>query len=142
MTGVARDRRTGIEVIDRDGCLRLLAAGGVGRVAVIAGSEPVIFPVNYVLVDDRIAFRSAPGSKLQAIDWGSKVSFEVDDIDPVAKAGWSVVAVGRAEQVVDARRRAEIVEATGLEPWAEGDHEHLVLVHPDRLSGRRIGGAG
>lgn len=140
MSGVARDPRSGIEVLDRDACLRLLAPGGVGRVAVIAGSEPVIFPVNYVLVDDRIAFRTAPGSKLQAVDWGSKVSFEIDDLDPRTRSGWSVVAVGRAEEVVDTRRRDEIVTATGLAPWAEGEHEHLVLVHTDRLSGRRLTG--
>ncbi len=96
---VLRDVRTHIEVLDRDRCLELLAAGSVGRVAVIAGREPVIFPVNYALHDGRIVFRTAPGTKLQSVDWGTRASFEIDDLDPAAREGWSVVAVGPADEI-------------------------------------------
>lgn len=133
-----RDQRTGIEVLDRDRCLELLAAGSVGRVAVIAGREPVIFPVNYALHEDCIVFRSAPGTKVQAVDWGTRVSFEIDDLDPVAREGWSVVAVGRAEEICSAREVARVAEATGLETWAAGEHDHWISITPERLSGRRV----
>ena len=86
MTGVFRDARSGIEVIDRDGCLELLAGESIGRLAVIAGAEPVIFPVNSAVHEGRIVFRSAPGSKLTAVVWGSKACFEIDRFDPLT--GW------------------------------------------------------
>ena len=89
-----RDQRTRIEVLDRDRCLELLASGNVGRVAVIAGREPVIFPVNYALHDGNILFRTATGTKLQSVVWGTRVSFEIDDLDPIEREGWSVAAVG------------------------------------------------
>ena len=133
-----RDVRTRIEVLDRDRCLELLAAGSVGRVAVIAGREPVIFPVNYALHDGRLVFRTARGTKLQAVDWGTRASFEIDELDPVAREGWSVVAVGRAEEICSAREVAVVAEATGLETWATGPHDHWITVDPERLTGRRV----
>jgi len=138
MATVLRDVRTRIEVLDRDRCMELLAAGSVGRVAVIAGHEPVIFPVNYAMYEGRIVFRTAPGSKLQAVDWGTRASFEIDELDPVAREGWSVVAVGRADEVCSAREVALVAEATGLETWATGEHDHWVTVVPERLTGRRV----
>ena len=76
------DGRTGIEVIDRDECLALLAAESVGRIAVIAGAEPVIFPVNYAMDGETIVFRTAVGSKFAAAVRGTRVSFEIDRFDP------------------------------------------------------------
>ncbi len=133
-----RDARTRIEVLDRDRCLELLAAGSVGRVAVVAGREPVIFPVNYALHEGRIVFRTAPGTKLQSVDWGTRASFEIDDLDPVAREGWSVVAVGPADEIRSAREVARVAAATGLETWATGEHDHWIAVTPERLSGRRV----
>ena len=39
----------GMQRLDHDECLRLLAIEDVGRVAVIHGRAPSIFPVNYAL---------------------------------------------------------------------------------------------
>ncbi len=133
-----RDQRTRIEVLDRDRCLELLASGNVGRVAVIAGREPVIFPVNYALHDGNILFRTATGTKLQSVVWGTRVSFEIDDLDPIEREGWSVVAVGPADEVRSRQDVARLAEATGLEAWAGGEHEHWISVTPERLSGRRL----
>jgi nitroimidazol reductase NimA-like FMN-containing flavoprotein (pyridoxamine 5'-phosphate oxidase superfamily) len=133
-----RDRRTGLEVIDRDGCLDLLAGTDIGRVAVLAGREPVIFPVNYALDGDRIVFRTDPGSKFHGVVRNARVSFEIDEFDAAVHEGWSVVAVGRAEEVVDRRERARLEEEVGLQPWAEGPRDHWVVIEPERLSGRRV----
>ena len=58
-----RDAHSGIERIDRDACLTLLAHDVIGRLAVVDGSTPVIFPVNYLLdgediVSDNIVMMS------------------------------------------------------------------------------------
>jgi nitroimidazol reductase NimA-like FMN-containing flavoprotein (pyridoxamine 5'-phosphate oxidase superfamily) len=51
----------------------------VGRLAVVAGDQPEIFPVNY-LDHGSIVFRTGEGTKL-AIAIGRLVAFEVDGYD-------------------------------------------------------------
>ena len=58
--------RTGLEVIEPDECRRLLAADDVGRLAIIDGGTPAVFPINYALDGDAIVFRTGPGTKLSA----------------------------------------------------------------------------
>jgi nitroimidazol reductase NimA-like FMN-containing flavoprotein (pyridoxamine 5'-phosphate oxidase superfamily) len=87
-----------LRVLDRDQCLRLLAEDEIGRLAVIAGNTPAMFPVNYALDGDTIVFRTDPGTKL-AHGPRARASFEVDRFDHAGRAGWSVVATGRLEEV-------------------------------------------
>jgi Pyridoxamine 5'-phosphate oxidase len=60
-------------VLDRDQCLRLLADEVIGRLAVIAGNTPAIFPVNYALDGDTIVFRTDPVGRGDGVPPGSKV---------------------------------------------------------------------
>lgn len=92
------DARTGIEMLDREQCLRLLAEVEIGRLAVLDGSTPIIFPFNYRLDGDAIVFRTAPGTKLHHGP-RSAASFEIDRFDREHRSGWSVVVVGRLEEV-------------------------------------------
>ena len=55
-----------MRVLTRQECLDLLADQEVGRIAVVLGRRPLIFPVNYVLDGDTIVFRTDPGTKLAA----------------------------------------------------------------------------
>ncbi len=136
-----RDGRTGLEVIDRDGCLELLAGESLGRVAVVDGGEPVIFPVNYAVDGEHIVFRTGVGSKFHAAVRGAKASFEVDRFDTEAREGWSVVAVGRVEEALGSEVE-RLAATTGLEPWAAGDRDHWMVVVASRLSGRRVTRSG
>src|SRR5690606_4123134 len=92
------DARTGLEIIDPDECRRLLATEDVGRLAIVDGSTPLVFPVNYALDGDAVVFRTVPGTKL-ALGPRGAVSFEVDAIDRTARTGWSVLVVGHLEEV-------------------------------------------
>ncbi len=94
------DSRTGLEVLDRDECLRLLGSHPVGRVAVVVDAGPLIFPVNYALDGDSIVFRSDAGSKVSGASSGFPMSFEIDGIDEVLHTGWSVVVNGVGREVV------------------------------------------
>jgi uncharacterized protein len=127
-----------IRKLDRDQCLRLLADDEIGRLAVIAGNTPAIFPVNYALDGETIVFRTDTGTKL-AHGPRARVSFEVDGFDHTRRTGWSVVATGRLEEVThydaatfDRVRRLAIV------PWAGGEKAHWMRLVPDRVTGRRI----
>jgi hypothetical protein len=99
--------------LDAAECYRLLATHEIGRLGVNAEHYPVIFPVNYALDREVIVIRTHPGTKL--------------------------TAAGRAN-VTDAHR-AELVErtrASGVRPWAPGEHGRWVRIIPQGISGRRI----
>jgi uncharacterized protein len=133
------DPRTGIESIDRETCLRLLATKEVGRLGFLSGGNPEILPVNFILDGDAVVFATATGSKL----WGairSVVAFEVDDTDQTSRSGWSVIMHGLAQELTDADVPVllERVRALPLQTWPRGSRPHLVRIAPQYITGRRI----
>jgi nitroimidazol reductase NimA-like FMN-containing flavoprotein (pyridoxamine 5'-phosphate oxidase superfamily) len=125
--------------ISADDCADLLAASPVGRVGVIVNGRPQIFPVNHVY--DRqsgcVVFPTRAGTKLHAaLDW-PWVAFEVDGLDREGDGGWSVLLVGRAEEITDP---AEIARATAARTtlWAAGRGTHWVRIVPSEVTARRI----
>ena len=69
------------------------------------------------------------------------VAFEVDHTDVETMLGWSVLVVGRADELHEPDL-LDRVEAWGLRPWAGGQRDHLVGISLDRVTGRRIVAAG
>lgn len=135
----ATDRRTGIEVIDRDECLALARAEAVGRLAVVDHGRPHVVPVNFVLDGEDVVFRSFPGTKLDRLARGP-VCFEVDRIDTARRSGWSVVMHGRGEEVTrwDPAALRDRLSQLGVDPWAPGDKPHLVRIVTSTITGRRV----
>ena len=126
--------------LDRQECLRLLAEQRVGRLAVIApGGAPMIRPVKYTFdpAAQAITFRTALGSKLHSLLSARQAAFEIDGIDPVSRTGWSVIASGVAEEVVDAEE-IDRLEQIATEPWAPGVGHHWIRVRAFTVTGRRI----
>jgi len=122
--------RNGLEVLDREDCLRLLAGATLGRVGLTSGALPMVLPVNFLLDGDRVLVRTSRGSKLEAALRGAVVAFEADDFHSMHHSGWSVAVTGVASEVsqpadLDAVRQMPIAR------WAlEG--EAAVLGHLDR----------
>jgi nitroimidazol reductase NimA-like FMN-containing flavoprotein (pyridoxamine 5'-phosphate oxidase superfamily) len=133
---VERVTDAGLEILDDGECVRLLGTTPVGRVAVCVGDAVAVLPVNYAMLGSEILFFTGPGLKLDAVLTARTVTFEADEIDAVARTGWSVLAVGSAD-LVDSWLRSR-AEAVGLYPWAAGDRRHLVRIRPSFLSGRRV----
>jgi nitroimidazol reductase NimA-like FMN-containing flavoprotein (pyridoxamine 5'-phosphate oxidase superfamily) len=131
---------TGIEIIFRDECMRLLATEEVGRVAFVNGGQADVLPVNYALDGDTVVFTTAPGSKLGAAGRAS-VTFEVDRVDPTTRSGWSVVVHGFAHEVtvLDGPGQLEKLRSLPLHPWAGGSRHHLVRITSREVTGRRVG---
>ena len=88
--------RNGLEVLDPDECVRLLRTRSVGRIGISSRALPTILPVDYVVADGRVLFRTGAGTKLDAASRGVVVAFEVDDVDDAAGTAWSVVITGVA----------------------------------------------
>jgi nitroimidazol reductase NimA-like FMN-containing flavoprotein (pyridoxamine 5'-phosphate oxidase superfamily) len=127
----------GLELLDEDEAMRLLASSEVGRIGLTIAALPAIFPVNYRFVDGCIMFRTAPGSKLLAAANNTVVAFEVDDYHVEDRTGWSVLVVGPSELVRDVGVIDHVLDAE-LEPWVEGTRASVVRIRPGIVSGRRI----
>jgi nitroimidazol reductase NimA-like FMN-containing flavoprotein (pyridoxamine 5'-phosphate oxidase superfamily) len=118
-------------------CRRLIAPGGVGRIAFTTSSGPVVLPVNFAVVADTIVIRTGQGRLIQA-DACDQVVFEVDHLDDAMRQGWSVLVFGQAHQVRRPSELRYLREATALWPWPGGEHEAYVRIVPTRITGRRI----
>ena len=119
-------------------CLALLAGHGVGRLAVTADGQPLVFPVNYILDGRTVAIRTDPGTKLDTARLG-RVAFEIDSIDPIRREGWSVLVQGTGRDItdgVDAWSRG--VRSAPLAPWATGEKGHWIAIASPQFSGRRL----
>lgn len=129
-----------LRALSPDECRVRLSTHGVGRVTVSTPDGPAIIPVNYEVVDDAVAFRTAPGS-VTAAAVGTDVAFEVDHIDEAMSQGWSVLVVGPARVVSEPGAVRRLADRAHTEPWAGGERGMWICVQPTRLTGRRIGPA-
>ena len=132
-----------IEQLDEAECLRLIAPGGIGRIAYQGRFGPAVLPVNYKLHEGAIMFRTALHSPLDEdlqtgiADAEYLVAFEIDELDMAGRQGWSVLIQGPAHRVESEAERASALQA-GIENWAPGDRELYVRIVPSRVTGRRI----
>jgi nitroimidazol reductase NimA-like FMN-containing flavoprotein (pyridoxamine 5'-phosphate oxidase superfamily) len=132
-----------LEELDEAACLRLISPGGIGRLAYTGRYGLTVFPVNYKLHEGTIVFRTAQDSPTgEDLQTGIahaeyQVAFEVDDIDPAAREGWSVLIHGPAHHLTSAAEQASVLDS-GVEPWPGGAREHAIRITPTRITGRRI----
>ncbi|MEP9363244.1 pyridoxamine 5'-phosphate oxidase family protein [Nocardioides sp. CN2-186] len=123
-----------------DECRQLVAAGVGGRIALSSPNGPHIVPINYAVVDDAIIVRTSPYSVLGTYGRGNMLAFEVDQFDYQRQRGWSVVARGRGEAVVDRDELDHIRSRWEPRPWAASAARGLHLrLRWTELTGRRIG---
>jgi uncharacterized protein len=122
-------------------CLRLLASVTVGRVGVTIDALPAVLPVNFVMSEGAVVFRTVPGTKLDAATAGAVVAFEADDHGTAdAPGGWSVLVRGIARELTLPSELAK-ARALPLEPWAwDCGADRFVRIEPRVLTGRRIVG--
>ena len=124
------------EILDQQVCWGLLRQGTFGRLAVVVGKRPDIFPVNYVVDHGTIVFRTDTGRKLSAAA-NRPVAFEVDGYDAKYAVAWSVVVHGVA---IEIREMDEVIEAMSLplDPWQEGSKARFIRIKASAVTGRRI----
>ncbi|MER6580227.1 pyridoxamine 5'-phosphate oxidase family protein, partial [Nonomuraea sp. NPDC001023] len=128
---------SGLQVLSREECLRLLSSTPIGRIVFTDRALPAVQPVNFCLDGERVVIRTSIGSKLAAATRHAVVAFEADEFDPAMRTGWSVTAVGHARAVTDPAETARLA-ALPLSPWAPGSRDHYVVVdaeQPVRIAG-------
>jgi nitroimidazol reductase NimA-like FMN-containing flavoprotein (pyridoxamine 5'-phosphate oxidase superfamily) len=124
-----------------EACVALLRASVVGRLCFVANDWPVAIPVNFRLVETSgrrwLAVRTRPGNLVDQAP--VKVAFEVDDVDPAHRSGWSVLVCGTLHRVdADA---AAFRERFDPDPWILAERESWLVVEPAVITGRELRGA-
>ena len=130
-----------IEHLTEEECWELLASQEYGRLAVSVAGKPDIFPVNYVVYEDAVVFRTAEGSKLASVAINSAVAFEIDGYDNAANTAWSVVVHGHAV-LIDHGSLEEELEHLPLFPWNITPKRRLVEIQAHDVHGRRFEAKG
>ncbi|CAN5534135.1 hypothetical protein BH11ACT8_BH11ACT8_01340 [soil metagenome] len=118
-------------------CEALLRAGIFGRLALSTPDGPDIFPLNYRVVDGAVMICTGADTVVARHAGGAPVAFETDLVDHERWRGWSVVAHGTAEVVVDTERDGSHLNRP--RPWADGDRNVWIRLAWTSLSGRKLG---
>jgi nitroimidazol reductase NimA-like FMN-containing flavoprotein (pyridoxamine 5'-phosphate oxidase superfamily) len=123
--------------LTRGECFRLLARQRLGRVVLVDDRGPLALPVNFVLDQYTVLFRTDEGTKLDVAVRLGPVAFQIDGVDQATRTGWSVLVRGEAKEVTDPAELA-LVRRLPLYPWAPGAKGHYIRILPSSLTGRRI----
>ena len=125
----------GVTILPEHECWDLLSGVALGRIVTSVDGQPEIFPVNYVVQQRTVLFRTAEGTKLVSTTINNRVLFEADDHN-VAE-GWSVIVKGRARSL-RTNEQIEEAERAQLLSWTASEKTHYVRVIPEIVTGRRF----
>jgi nitroimidazol reductase NimA-like FMN-containing flavoprotein (pyridoxamine 5'-phosphate oxidase superfamily) len=124
-----------VTVLSEDENWGLLGSVSLGRLVTNFAGEPEIFPVNFVVQDRTVLFRTAEGTKLFSAVANHAVVFEADDHTLIE--GWSVIVRGRA-RLLKADGHIRHAERAQLLPWTAMLKPHYVRITPAEVTGRRF----
>jgi nitroimidazol reductase NimA-like FMN-containing flavoprotein (pyridoxamine 5'-phosphate oxidase superfamily) len=125
-----------LETLSKRDAVALLSTVSVGRVVFTVGALPAIVPVSFAVHGDAIVMRTSPDSRLARAAPGGVLAFEVDDVDPKARTGWSVVVTGLASTVSDPPERA-VIDGI-VETFAPGHTDVCIRLPLTVVTGRRV----
>ena len=123
-------------------CRLLLCSKRVGRVVFTDRALPSALPVNYLVADGGVVFRTDPHGLLAAMLVGAGdavLGFEVDEVDENLESGWSVLVVGLAARVPE--HSAQAFDGARLRSWGSPDGDSFIRIPLDRMTGRAVGPA-
>lgn len=113
---------------------RLLATARIGRIASARDGQPDIFPVNYVVFDDAVYFRTAAESRLRIECDERAVAFE--SAWQMPDSAWSVVILGHLRTLTESDDR-EILDQLPILDFAPERPYVWMRVVADSVRGRQ-----
>ncbi|MBC7631737.1 pyridoxamine 5'-phosphate oxidase family protein [Aeromicrobium sp.] len=120
-------------------CLELLSTTAVGRIAFVNADGQQLIPVNFIVLDGLIYFRTVYTGLLSELSRGhDDVAFGVDHYEVASRTGWNVTAKGSAREVEDRATINKVLGDTHLHPWAGGVRSTVIEVRPTSVAGRRV----
>lgn len=124
-----------VTVLDEREAWNLLSSVSLGRLVTSFGGQLEIFPVNFVVQNGTLLFRTAEGTKLFTTVMNEKVLFEADD--HTTTEGWSAIVRGTAHMLSSAEDIREADQAV-LMPWVPTEKLRYVRITPTEISARRF----
>lgn len=124
-----------VEVLTPDAALELMGTQQLGRLVVRLTNDFDLYPVNFVVSEGKIYFRSAEGSKLFTVALNEQVLFEADEHEN--DQAWSVIVKGHA-RILDRNEDIQKADTLPLKPWIPTLKYNYVEITPDTVSGRRF----
>jgi hypothetical protein len=124
----------GTRELSDDECWQVLGDSGIGHLALRAHPVGVdIMPINYLVADRQLFFRSGPGNKLKNLMRHPHVAVQVERLQD---GSWfSVVLKGEAVRL-DSDEDIERSGVLDLAPAQPGEKFNYVRIIPDVISGR------
>lgn len=122
-----------ITELDEAECWRRLSEAQMGRLALAPAGEVDVFPVNFVVSEGALYFRTAPGSKLLELSVNPAVAFEIDGWDE--RSAFSVIVKGVAERL-ESQTEIDAADLLPLAPWVPTLKYRWVRINPTSVSGR------
>lgn len=135
MTASDLSSNSPVAVLTAEESWKLLSQATLGRIVVGASGHADIFPVNYVVNQNHIYFRTAEGTKLVELTINDHVLFEADHVGP--EQGWSVVVRGTARVITSFTETAKIDEL-GLRSWIPTPKYNVVEITANEITGRTV----
>lgn len=126
-----------IDALNQNESLELLATNNFGRLVVHTGDDIDLFPVNYVVNDGKVYFRTAEGTKLASLLMDKRVLFEADEVNEDHTEAWSVIVKGNA-RILQTTEEIHAAEDLPLEPWLPTLKYNFVEITPGEVSGRKF----
>ena len=115
-------------------CWTLLEGHEFGRLAYRLVDEVHLVPINYVVEDRTLYFRTTSGGKLLAAALHSDVAFEIDWYDD--GTAWSVVVRGALRQLEEDEQHR--LDSVARESWIPTEKPEVVELVPSAVTGRRF----
>jgi nitroimidazol reductase NimA-like FMN-containing flavoprotein (pyridoxamine 5'-phosphate oxidase superfamily) len=119
-------------------CWELLQSRNTGRLGYEHEGRILIFPVNYLVHDEAIYFRTASEGAIGTAMPCPSVSFEIDKANPERSGGWAVLASGPASHVEDPELLKFLWGRIMPEPWGAGLRDLFISIAPTTITGRSV----
>jgi uncharacterized protein len=128
----------GVQPLSETECHDLLVQTSVGRLSLSLSALPVVVPVHYGYLGGRVIIGINDGPVRRAVIGGNVIALGIDSAD-LTEPFWSVLAIGRANEISDRAQTAEF-QCSGLTDLTDvtgTKAEHYVQLQPDIITGYR-----
>jgi hypothetical protein len=141
MSDAIDEADSGFGTLGGPACWQLLRGEVIGRVAwVEPDGRILVVPVNYGLDGRTVIIRTGDTDLLDAARAGARVAFQVDDLEPGLRSGWTVSVDGTLAQVDDEELAGQLARL--VDPWLHEPRPYVLLLQATRVTGRSLHGVG
>ena len=131
----------GFATLSEPACWELLPDSGIGRLAWAAPDGRIlVIPINYGRDGRTVIVRTGDAEFRHAARAGTRFAFQVEDLEPGLRSGWTLLFDGTFSEVVEddlADRIARLVDPSLREP-----RPYVLLLTTTRVTGRSLHTAG